>query len=233
MEVGDLVSCVVDRIVGTVVFVKILGQNSDLEGSIVFSEVAPGRIRNIRDYIVPKKKIVCKILRISNNNIDLSFRRVSQKERKEVLEGENLEKSYASILKSVVGENAEKTIKKINEKESLVSFFEEAKTNSKELEKIVGEENAKKILEILNAQKKKISKVKKEISLTTTKPNGITLIKKILSIFKEFEVKYLAAGKYFIEAESNDVKSADKKIREKIDEAEKEAKKLGVEFSLK
>jgi translation initiation factor 2 alpha subunit (eIF-2alpha) len=127
MEVGDLVSCVVDRIVGTVVFVKILGQNSDLEGSIVFSEVAPGRIRNIRDYIVPKKKIVCKILRISNNNIDLSFRRVSQKERKEVLEGENLEKSYASILKSVVGEDTEKILKKINEKESLLSLFEEAK----------------------------------------------------------------------------------------------------------
>jgi translation initiation factor 2 alpha subunit (eIF-2alpha) len=233
MEVGDLVSCVVDRIVGTVVFVKILGQNSDLEGSIVFSEVAPGRIRNIRDYIVPKKKIVCKILRISNNNIDLSFRRVSQKERKEVLEGENLEKSYTSILKSVVGEDAEKIIKKINEKESLLAFFEEAKTKPAELGKIIGKENAKKIIDILNAQKKKVSIIKKEIALTTIKPDGITLIKKILNLFKEFEVKYLGAGKYFIESESEDIKSADKKIREKIDEAEKEAKKLGVEFSVK
>ena len=233
MEVGDLVSCVVDRIVGTVVFVKIEGQGKEVEGSIVFSEVAPGRIRNIRDYVVPKKKIVCKILRISNSNIDLSLRRVSQKERKEVLEGENLEKSYTSILKSVVGEDAEKTIKKINEKESLVSFFEEAKTKPAELEKIIGKENAKKIIDILNAQKKKVSRIKKEIAMTTIKPDGITLIKKILSLFKDFEVKYLAAGKYLIESESSDVKSADKKIREKIDEAEKEAKKLGVEFSVK
>jgi translation initiation factor 2 alpha subunit (eIF-2alpha) len=233
MEVGDLVLCTVDRIVGTVVFVKIHGQKQETEGSIVFSEVAPGRIRNIRDYIVPKKKIVCKILRISNNNIDLSLRRVTQKERKEVLEEESLEKSYISILKSVLKEKAEETIKKINEEENLTNFLEESKTNSLKLGKIVGKENSEKIIEILNSQKKKISRIKKEIHLTTTKPNGITLIKKILSIFKEIEVKYLGAGKYSIESESEDMKSADKKIREKIEEAEKESKKLGVEFSLK
>jgi translation initiation factor 2 alpha subunit (eIF-2alpha) len=233
LEVGDLVLCTVDRIVGTVVFVKIHGQKEDTEGSIVFSEVAPGRIRNIRDYVVPKKKIVCKILRISNNNIDLSFRRVTQKERKEILENENLEKGYINILKRILGEDTEKTIKEITEKENLFSFLEEAKTNSKELKKIVGEEKTKKIVEILNAQKKKISKIKKEISLTTTKPNGITLIKKILSLFKDFEIKYISAGRYLIESESSEIKSADKKIREKINEAEKEAKKLGVEFSLK
>jgi len=233
MEVGDLVSCVVDRIVGTVVFVKIHGQKQETEGSIVFSEVAPGRIRNIRDYVVPKKKIVCKILRISNNNIDLSLRRVTQKERKEVLEGENLEKSYISILKSVLENKAEETINKIKEQDNITNFLEESKTDFKKLEKIVGKENAQKIIEILNAQKKKSSKIKKEINLTTTKPDGITLIKKILNLFKDFEVKYIAAGKYLVESESEDIKSADKKIREKIDEAEKEAKKLGVEFSLK
>jgi translation initiation factor 2 alpha subunit (eIF-2alpha) len=233
MEVGDLVLCTVDRIVGTVVFVKIHGQKGETEGSLVFSEVAPGRIRNIRDYIVPKKKIVCKILRISSNNIDLSLRRVTQKERKEVLEEESLEKSYISILKSVLKDKSEETIKKINEEETITNFLEESKTNPEKLEKIVGKENAKKIIEILNSQKKKVSKIKKEIHLTTIKPNGIILIKKVLSIFKEIEVKYLGAGKYSIESESEDMKSADKKIREKIEEAEKESKKLGVEFSLK
>ena len=77
LEAGDVVLCTVDRIVGTTVFVNIEG---DGEGSIVFSEIAPGRIRNIRDYVVPKKKIVCKVLRISGNRMDLSFRRVTLKE---------------------------------------------------------------------------------------------------------------------------------------------------------
>lgn len=232
LEVGDLVLCTVEKIVGTAVFVEIDGMN--IEGEIIMSEVAPGRIRNIRDYVVPKKKIVCKVLRISEaGNIELSLRRVSQKEKKEVLEHSKQEKSYLSILKSVLGQDAEKTIAEISKEESLVSFLEEAKTNPAKLEKAAGEGNSKKILEILNMQKKKKTLVKKEIRLTTTKPNGITLIKEILEIFRGVEVKYIAAGKYSLSIESEDVKAADKKIREMADIAEKEAKKLGVEFSIK
>ena len=84
LEIGDFVICIVDRIVGTMVFVKIEGE--EREGSLILSEVAPGRIRNLRDYVVPKKMIVCKVLRVSNDRIDLSLRRVSPKEKKEVLE---------------------------------------------------------------------------------------------------------------------------------------------------
>jgi len=72
LEVGDVVLCTVDKIAGTVVFVKI---DRNGEGNIITSEIAPGRIRNLREYVVPKKKIVCKILRISpNGNINLSLR---------------------------------------------------------------------------------------------------------------------------------------------------------------
>lgn len=234
LEVGDLVLCTVDRIVGTVVFVRMQLEGKEIEGNIVFSEIAPGRIRNIRDYVVPKKKIVCKVLRISpSGNIDLSLRRVSQKERKEVLEQEQQEKSYLSILKGVLGEKAEEVIKKISEKEKVFSFLEDAKNSPENLEKLAGKENAKKILDILNAQKNKKKRVKKEIYLTTIKPNGITLIKKILENFKELEIKYISAGKYSLETESEDAKISDKKMREKIDIAEKDAKKLGVEFAVK
>ncbi len=234
LEVGDLVLCTVDRIVGTVVFVKIPVENQEVEGGIVMSEIAPGRIRNIRDYVVPKKKIVCKVLRINaNGNIELSLRRVSQKERKEVLEQESQEKSYTSILKSVLGEKVEEAIKEISKTERVFSFLEEAKTNSKELEKIIGKDNAKKVIEILNTQKKKRAVLKKEIHLTTTKPNGITLIKKILEFFNGINVKYISGGRYSLELESEDIKIADKKVRDMTENAGKEAKKLGVEFSVR
>ena len=232
LEVGDKVLCTVDRIIGTAVFVKLEGSN--IEGEIVMSEIAPGRIRNIRDYVVPKKKIVCKILRISESgNIELSLRRVTQKEKKEVMEQNKQEKSYTSLLKSVLGNGLENAIKEISNEKDLVSFLEEAKLNSEKLEKIVGKENSKKILEILNTQKKKKTIVKKEIHLTTIKPNGITLIKKVLSLFKEVEVKYISAGRYSLGLESEDIKIADKKLKEMIDLAEKESKKVGVEFSVK
>ena len=55
LEEGDMTLCTVDRIAGTVVFVKIEGE--EREGSIILSEIAPGRIRNLRDYVIPKKKI--------------------------------------------------------------------------------------------------------------------------------------------------------------------------------
>jgi translation initiation factor 2 subunit 1 len=232
LEIGDLVLCTVDRIMGTAVFVKIDGRN--IEGEIVMSEIAPGRIRNIRDYVVPKKKIVCKVLRISSSgNIELSLRRVTLKEKKEVIEREQQEKSYASILKSVLNEKAEKIIQEIQKEDTLFSFLDEAKSHPENLEKVVGKEEAKKILEILNTQKKKIITIKKEIHLTTIKPEGITLIKKVLEIFKGITVKYLSAGRYSIELESEDVKTADKKIRELITITEKEAKKAGIEFSIK
>ena len=43
------------------------------------SEISPGRIRNIRDYVKEGKQIVCKILRIDKikGHIDLSIRRVN------------------------------------------------------------------------------------------------------------------------------------------------------------
>ena len=66
LEVGDIVLCTVDRIIGTTVFVGIEGNG---EGSIVTSEIAPGRIRNLRDYVVPKKKIVCKQTNINHISV--------------------------------------------------------------------------------------------------------------------------------------------------------------------
>ncbi len=234
LEVGDLVLCTVDRIVGAVVFVKIPAENHEMEGSIVLSEIAPGRIRNIRDYVVPKKKIVCKILRIlPNGNIELSLRRVTQKEKKEVIEQDSQEKGYLSILKSIFGEKTEEIIKKISGEGDLFSFLENAKNNPEKLEQIVGKENAGKILDILKMQKKKKTIIKKEIHITTTKPNGITLIKKILDIFKDVNARYISAGKYRLELESEDIKSADKRLNGMINAAEKDSKKLGVEFAVK
>src|SRR3989304_3671422 len=124
LEVGDNLLCTVDRIVGTVVFVKMHFGKEETEGSIVMSEVAPGRIRNIRDYVVPKKKIVCKVLRVSaNGHIDLSLRRVTLKESKEVREKTEEEQSYIKIVKSILKEKADDVIAKIKEKNNVYDFF--------------------------------------------------------------------------------------------------------------
>jgi len=229
LEVGDIVLCTVDRIVGTIVFVKI---EEDGEGSIIMSEVAPGRIRNLRNYVVPKKKIVCKVLRISGDRIDLSLRRVTQKEQKEIKEQYKQEKNHISILKSILGKKADDIIKEILKEEKVHEFLKRAKENPKKLEKLIGKKDSKKVLKILKAQKQKKVIVKKEILLKTIKPNGLVLIKNLLEKIKEVDIKYISAGRYSLKTESQNPKTADNKLKEIIKDIEKKAKKTGVEFNM-
>jgi len=234
LEVGDNVLCTVDRIVGTVVFVKMHLDRKDVEGSIVFSEVAPGRIRNIRDYIVPKKKIVCKIIRISpSGHIDLSLRRVSQKESKEVKEKAEEEQSYVKILKSTLKDKAGDALEKIKAGNNLYDFFDEARKNPKELEKIIGKENSQKILDILNTQKKKKAVIKKEIGLSSTGSEGLNDIKEVFGSINGAKIKYISGGKYTIELESDDMKTAGNEIRKILEEIEKNARNKRIDFSIR
>ena len=81
LEEGQIVLCEVQKILGTTVFCKIEG---DGEGTLTTSEISPGRIRNIRKYVTPGKKIVCNVLRINmeRGHIDLSLRRVNDSQRR-------------------------------------------------------------------------------------------------------------------------------------------------------
>ena len=243
LEEGDVVLCTVEKIDGTIVFVKIDGNG---QGSIITSEIAPGRIRNLRAYVVPKKKIVCKVLRITDRgNIHLSLRRVTLKEKKEVLEQNKQEKRSSSILKSVLGEKTKDIIKKIKEKSSISEFLEQSKQDSKDLENLVGKKDTEKILEIINIEKSKKAVIKKDFQFKTTQPNGLELIKKILNlkgrlsegnrlgVLADAEIKYVSAGKYSIKVGGDDMKKADHKLQEVLKEIEIQAKKSKVEFSLK
>lgn len=231
IEQEDVVLCTVEKISGTTVFVSVEG--TEKSGSIVFSEVAPGRIRNIRDYVVPKKTLVCKVLKINPNNLELSLRRVKEKERKEVTEQYKIEKSYVAILKSILGEKTKEIINQIKNEDTIYNFLEEAKEDSKKLQELVGKENTDKIIEILNSQKKKSVILKKQIEFSTQRPDGLNIIKEILGNIKEAEVKYIAAGKYSLNREDEDLKKADTKLMQIISNIEKEAKSSGVDFKYK
>lgn len=227
LEVGDLVLCNVEKIVGTIVFVKIDGPYDIKEGTIIFSEIAPGRIRNIRDHVVPKKTIVCKVLKITHAHTALSLRRVTQKEKKEIIEEYKQEKSYKSILKTILKDKAREIIEKIKEDHKLYDFMERAKEDGTELIKITSKDEAEKIRKILNTQKEKKITIKKEIKLETSSSDGISLIKKILGNVKEVEINYISAGKYLIKGKSTDPKSADNKLKNAMLEIQDKIKETG------
>lgn len=228
LEEGTNVLCTVDKIIGTTVFVKI---ENNGDGTIITSEIAPGRIRNLRDYVVPKKKIVCKILRVSGDRVDLSLRRVTPKERKEVLEEYSEEKSYENIIKKFLENKAEEVLESIKKRGRVYDFIENAKQDPKEFEALAGKELAKKILDIVKTEKKKSVVIKKEICLKTTNPEGLNQIKKLFEELKDIEVSYICAGKYSLKIESSDAKKADTRLREIISDIEKKTKKHDFEFS--
>jgi translation initiation factor 2 subunit 1 len=232
-EEGDIVIGTVDKMVGTSVFVKL---DSETEGVMTFSEVAPGRIRNIRDYVNPGQKIVVKILRLDEEkkHIDLSLRRVNQKEKKEILENEKKENELLTLIK-IITKNEEKSknaLEKLRAQIQVTQFFNDF-LNKPEKEFIstikglgLGESESKTLYSMLKDKiKEKKVIVKAELDLHCDSEDGIEKIKKVLSIKKDkLEIKYLGAPSYMVSVEDKDYKEANKKLKEVLDEITKRAK---------
>lgn len=232
LEEGQIVLCTVDKILGTTVFVKIEGGG---EGTITTSEISPGRIRNLRDYVVPGKSIVCKILSIKGDKIYLSLRRVKQNEKKELLDRISKEKSYKAILKTVLKEKANKIIEEIESNDSITDFFEKAKEDPKIIEKIVPKSDAEKIIKILETKKDKPKEIRHIITLSSDAPDGINKVKDILSSSckdTKCEISYLAAGKYRLSLTGKDFKEIKTEVNQVLETLEKSAKKQNLEFAI-
>lgn len=230
LEEGEIVLCTVIDIVGTVVHVKI---ENNGDGSIITSEIAPGRIRNLRDYVVPNKKIVCKVLRVSGDRVDLSLRRVTMKERKEVLEEHNKEQTAKNILRSILKDKAQEIIQQLESKnEKVQDFFIKIKDNPEQYKKIFSKEELERIIQIASKQKNKKISIKKEVEFSTDRPDGLLIIKKILENDK-IEIKYLAAGKYSAKIESENLKESQHLMQQIMEEIEARAKQEKVQIEIK
>ncbi|MBT6505197.1 S1 RNA-binding domain-containing protein, partial [Candidatus Woesearchaeota archaeon] len=110
-DLSEIVICTVKSISNAIVFVN-LDEYENKQGLIHISEISPGRIRNIRDYVKEGKKIVCKILTVNKekNQIDLSLRRVNESARREKVDELKHEKIAESIIDSSAKELKLKTI---------------------------------------------------------------------------------------------------------------------------
>ncbi len=82
---GELVVCTVTRIHHHSVFVSL--DHYKRSAMLHISEISPGRIRNISDYVKEGKVIVCKVLSINEQkgHVDVSLRRVSDAQKIAVL----------------------------------------------------------------------------------------------------------------------------------------------------
>ena len=228
LKEDDVVMCTVKKIEGTTVFLDIEGNG---EGSMALPEVSAGRIRNLREYVSPNKKIVCKILRIVKGHPELSLRRVTGKERDTVKERYKKEKTLTSMLKTIVKEPKE-VLEKIKSEYDIPNFIDDARENPKIIESFLRPKDAQALSKILSEKKEKEKTVKRTLTLKSTSPSGVEDIKSILDI-KNVKIHYLGSSKFSIEASGKDFKEANSKIDPALEEIEKRAKKFKAKLKIK
>jgi len=224
----EIVMCTVKKIEGTTIFLEIEGNG---EGSMSMSEVAAGRIRNLREYVSPNKKIVCKVLRIIDRHPQLSLRRVTGKERESVLDKNKKEKTLISMLK-VLSKDYQNILDKIKEKYEPGQFLEEARENPKIISNFFKDEEAKKFTSILSERKEKEKIAKKTIIVKSHSDSGINDIKSILET-KEADIRYLGSSKFMISIKAKDFKEGNLKLSSLLQKMEENAKKKKIFFEIK
>ena len=231
MKEGDLVLCTVEKVTPTVTQVRLL---SGQEGTIVSSEIAPGRIKFLRQYVVPNKKVVCKILEISGSHIHLSLRRVSSKEKKEVMQFFKQEQTANTAFNQLLGENSEKIKQRILiDFKSLIEFVDKSRNDEKLISKYIPKECVKAFQRII-AKKRKRSEIKQLIKIKCLEEDGINKIKSIFDFKNEnISIAYLSAGEFKLKLMVDDFKQGKKQMQDILEKIEEKAKKFHCEFSSK
>jgi len=221
----ELVFCTVTKIFHSSVFVVL--DEYERSGMINISEIAPGRIRNIRDYVTQGKKIVCKVLRIDEKkgHIDLSLRRVNEAERKRKLEeikqeqkAEKIIELSAKQLKEKTEELYNKVADKVFEKQPyLFLFFKDVGEGKAQIKDLGLAKKETDILQTIVSEKFKPPRIeiKSVLELKSYEPNGVEIIKKILGNIEKtsgISLSYLGGGRYRINIESDSYKEAEKTL---------------------
>ncbi|GIU69876.1 MAG: translation initiation factor IF-2 subunit alpha [Candidatus Woesearchaeota archaeon] len=237
-EPSDLVMCTVTNIQHNSIFVNIHEYNK--QGMITISEIAPGRIRNIRDYVVEGKVIICKVLNVNKERgyIDLSLRRVTEGQRrqksdevKQETRAEKIIELTAHELKIPVEQLYHDVADKLlTQYFYLYQAFDDVINGNLELKSVIDEKIAS-VLEknIREKIKPKQIVVAGDVLISVWDENGIELIKNTLinSISgSDTKIIYLGGGKYRILVKGTDYKVVEKNLKDTSDKILASIKKV-------
>lgn len=236
-EEGEFVICTITNIQYNSVFARL--NEYGRSGMIHISEISPGRIRNIRDYVVEGKVVVCVVLRINEERgyIDLSLRRVNEMEKKKKLEKIKQEQKAEKILENYAKANkidpqrlyqaiADPLLKQYEYMHSAFYDVVEKKTTLEALG--VPTKEAKAITPvILEKIHPKTVKVEGVITLELFQEDGVERVKSILAQAedKHTTLLYQGGGKYRISIVAKEYKDAEKKLKEKVSAMKEAAEK--------
>lgn len=228
----ELVMCTVTKVRYHSVFCT-LDEFKTRSGMIHISEVSPGRIRNIRDYVKEGKKVICLVLRINKQkgHIDLSLRRVNEAQRRNKIDEIKQEQKAEKIIE-ILANDKKKSVKDlyneiappiIEEYGMLHYAFNEVVEDELDLKDLdLKKDLVEELTEIIKDKiKPKEVSIGGEFTITLYEPNGIDIIKDALQKVEEVDekvtIKYKGGGTYIINVPSKDYKIAEGHLKKAKD----------------
>lgn len=228
-EGDEFVLCTVTKVLHHAIFVNL--DEYDKGGLVHISEVAPGRIRNIREYVELGKKIVCKVLRVDSQrgHIDLSLRRVSEIEKKKKLEEIKQEQKAEKVIELVaqqlgrkVGEVYDMVTHAVFERYPFVHlFFRDISMGAIKVQDMLADAQLAQALQAHVEERFKPAKVSIEgvFSIKTFAPNGVEVVKTALGDAQKkiqkkvsMSILYVGGGKYKTKIEAENYKDAEQTL---------------------
>jgi len=236
-EVGDIIIGTVSRVLSHGAYVA-LDEYGDVEGMIHISEIASSWVKNIRNHVREKQKVVAKVLRVekAKEHIDLSLRRTTEQQRRSKIQEWKRARKAANLLEiaaNKLGKTLDEGYKEVgwkieNKFGDIYSGLEEAK------EKGVG------ILSKIGITKKWVDalseivetyvevprvKISGNLELRCLNPDGVDVIKRALieglKVGNEDEGKvsiYLVGSpRYKVEVFAQDYKVAERVLAATVD----------------
>ena len=230
-EEGELVLCTVTKLSSHSIFVDL--DEYQKQGLIHITEVSPGRIRNIRDFVREGKKVVCLVLRINQERgyIDLSLRRVNESQKRakidEVKQEQKAEKIIEMLSHALKKEHKvlyQEIFNKVSKKyESLRSCFEDVVAGKLKLSELGIDKDIEQPLEESIVQRMKPQEVELRgcFTIHSYEPNGVEIIKDAMvrAESENLTLKYEGAGKYLLIVKDVDYKEAERKLKKTVDQA--------------
>jgi len=233
-EEDELVICTVTKVQFHSVFAGM--DEYGKSGMIHISEVSPGRIRNIRDFVKEGKKIVCKVLRINEEkgHIDLSLRRVTETQKRKKIDEIKQEQKAEKILEFVAKDlklNINKLFDDISagvlkKYTSLYDFFQQVVADNNAIKDAgLDAKTSKKLEEAIKSRIKEVNvKIESKLKLTSFAANGVDIVKEALKKAQEIGkegilIKYLGAGSYNVIVNGKDYKEAEEILEKASDKA--------------
>ena len=246
-EEDELVLCTVNNVQYNSVFVKL--DDYDKTGLIHISEVSPGRIRNLRDYVKPGKVIVCKVLRVNSQkgHIDVSLRRVNEAQRRNKVEERKSEQKAEKIIETLAAHlKVEPKTLYAEIAKSLLPTYEmltyaftdvvenEAKLHDTGLDKKYADPLQALVIERI---KPKEVSIEGDLTVSSYAIDGLDIVTETLIAFEKthenLDTRYLGAGKWRVTITAPEFKEAEEILKKAIETSKPIAEKKDATFSFK